>query len=121
MDALVLLLLEIVPAQKTQHEPELGEAIFGSVTPGFADDLVQHTGNVGRILKAQILAEGHRRAFSDRGGEFGMPDEKLLQLDVAIIQQHRDGRDCEVQRMESWFEIKEAVAARDLKQPVAQV
>ena len=121
VDALVRRFLEVVPAQETQHQPELGKAILGAVAPRLADDLVEHAGDVGRVLEAQVFAQRHRRALGHGGGQFRMPDEELLQLDVAVIQQHRHGRDGEVQRLERGLEIDEPVAPRDFEQPVAQM
>src|SRR6266496_5062747 len=78
MDALGRRFLEVVPAQKAKHDPELREAVLRPVAPRFADNLVEHTGKVGRILKAEIFAERHWRALRHSRGEFGMPDKKLL-------------------------------------------
>ena len=111
MDAFVFILLEIVPAEETQDEAQLGEAIFRAVVAGFTDDFIQHAGNVGRIFEAEIFAERHGPTGGNGGGEFGMPQEKLLQLDVPVIQQDRHGGDREIQGVERGLEINQPVTA----------
>ena len=60
VDAFVRRVLEIVPAQETEHEPKLGKAELGPVAPRFADDLVEHAGNVRCVLESQVFAQRDR-------------------------------------------------------------
>src|SRR5262245_42090221 len=85
VDALIRGLFEIIPTEETPQETQLGKAVLGAVAFGFADDFVEHAGDVRSIFEAKILAEVHRRSLSDGGRKFGMPDEELLQFDIAII------------------------------------
>src|SRR6185503_20056558 len=121
MDALIRRFLEVVPAQETKHEPKLGKAKFREVASGFADDLIEHAWNVGRVFEAQVFAERQRSTLGDGGSKFRMPDEELLQFDVAIIQEQRHGGHGEVERLERRLEIDEPVAPGDFEQTVAQV
>ena len=93
MDALIRFFLEVVPAQKTKHQPKLRKAILGAIAARFADDFIENARNVRSVLEAQIFAQRHRRALDHRRGQCRVPDEELLELDIAVIEQDRHGRD----------------------------
>ena len=97
MNSFVRRFFQVVPAKKAENEAELCEAIFVSIASRFADYFVEHARNVGRVLEAQVFAERHHRAFRDGLREFRMPNEKLFQFYISVIQQQRDGSNCQVQ------------------------
>src|SRR4051812_44788213 len=49
MNAFAGSFFQVMPAEETKNEAELGESIFDAVAAGFADDFIEHAGNVGRI------------------------------------------------------------------------
>src|SRR5947199_4010416 len=65
VNALVRRLLEVVPAQETEHEPQLGKTKLGSVAQRFTDDLIEYSGDVRRVFIAMIFPERHRRTIDD--------------------------------------------------------
>src|SRR5688572_6859015 len=90
MNALVRFFLEVVPAQKTKHEPKLRKPIFGAIATRFANDFIENTWNIRSIFEAQIFPQRHGRALSHRRRQRRMPDEELLEFDIAVIEQDRD-------------------------------
>src|SRR5687768_7395654 len=93
MNALIRLFLEVVPAQKTKHQSKLRKPILGAVTARFANDFIENTGNVWSVLEAQIFPQRHGGAFYHRRCQCGMPNEELLELDIAVVEQDWHGRD----------------------------
>src|SRR5437762_8023197 len=100
MDSLIRRLFEVVPTQEAKHEPQLGEAKLRAVAPRLADDLVEYAGNVGGVFKAQVFAQRQGSTPGDGGSKFRVPDEELLQFDVAIIQEQRHGCHREIEGLE---------------------
>ena len=73
MNALVRCLFEIIPAQETQHESKLYEAILRSITTGFADDLVQHAREPLAHLAEQRPRHPDQFHRADRRHRLGSP------------------------------------------------
>ena len=65
MDALLRCFFEIVPAQKSQHEAQLREAILRAVAAGLADELVELAGQIRCLLHAQPAVQRQRIARAD--------------------------------------------------------
>src|SRR5258708_26239320 len=99
MDAFQRCLLEIVPKQKTKHQPKLRKSELSPITPRLANDIIEHSRNVRRVFEPQVLAERHRRTLRDGCGKLRVPHEKLLQLDVAVIQEQRHGGHREIESL----------------------
>src|SRR6187549_1090520 len=118
MDPFVGNVLEVVPIQETNDETQLGEPIFGAMRPCLTDNFVENARNVRRVFKAQVSPEGEGNAARDEVRNFRMPDEQLLKADVPVVKEQRNGRDGEVQRVESRLEIDEPIAAGDFEKPV---
>ena len=110
-----------MPAQETDHQPQLRKTVLIAIPPLGGDDLIQHAGGVRRILEAQVLPEHNRVPFREGPGDFLVPEEQLRDLDVAVIQQQRHRRQREVERLQRGLEMNQAIAARNFKQPVAQM
>ncbi len=113
--------LQVVPAQETDHQLELGEAILGPVALGFADDFLQQLRNVGRILKPDEPVERNDTLLRQQFRELLMPDEELLVLDVTVIEHRRNGGQREVHLMLGLLEVKQAVAPRNFEETIAQM
>src|SRR5688572_5210086 len=121
MDALVGSLLDVVPVQEANDDAQLREAIFGAMRASLTDNFVENARNVRRVFKAQISAEGQGSAARDEVRNFRMPDEQLLEADVSVVEEQRDGRYGEIQGVESRLEIDEPIAPGNLEKPVSQV
>ena len=113
--------LRLFQRRKHSTSRSWAKPIFRAIAPRLADDLVQHAGDVGGVLEAKVFAERQRGALGDGGGQSRMPDEELLQLDVAIIQQERHRSHGEIEGLERGPEIDEPVAPGDFEQAVAEV
>src|SRR5213596_813746 len=121
MNAFLRRLLEVAPAQKTQHETELGETVFGAVAPGFTNNLIQNTGQIRGVLETEILSERHGRSGDDGVGQLGVPDEELFEADMAGLERQGHGRLGEIKCLQSRLEIDQPVTPRDLKEAIAKV
>ena len=89
MDPFLAILLEIVSAKKTYHQPELRETELRAVTALRRDDLVQHARGVWRVLEPHILPQHDRLALGQRRRELVVPEKELRRPDVSGIEQQR--------------------------------
>ena len=120
IEALRRLLLQVRPAQKADHQPQLGEAVLGLIAAGLVANLVELAGQVQRLLEAQILVERDLAARGDRVLEVVAPGQDLLGTDVLHVERQRHRRPGEIHRLRRGAEVQQAIAPRNLEEPLLQ-
>ncbi len=110
-----------MPAQEGQHQAQVAEAVFGTVAPGLADDLVERRGQVGLVFEAQPALQGHWLGGDDVAGERAAPGADLFRPHAVDLQHQRDAGHGQVDRGGGGTEEQQAVAAGQVEQAVAQV
>ena len=82
------LLLQVRPAQKAQHQPQLAKAIFCSLSRcgTFTANPIEHAGQIDRFLESKIAIQGKRFAGDYAAMKLVVPGKDLLRPDRIHIE-----------------------------------
>ena len=114
-DAFIGGFLEVVPAQESHYQTQVGKAVFGAVAPGVGDQAVQRGGQVGLVFKAQPLLQRDGLAGHHIGSKRPAPAADLLGADALDLQHQRHAGHGEIHRRRTGPVVEQAVAPRQIK------
>src|SRR5262249_49488550 len=77
--------LQVGPAQKTQHQTELGKSELCLVPAGIVADLIEQAWKINRLLKAEMFGQGDRRTSSNCFPQRAVPGKNLFRSNTARV------------------------------------